>query len=61
MPLAVAYGTYDETYTQVAMKHLASNVSSATLREFPAAHLINFELPDEFNKWMEEWLAELLE
>lgn len=55
IPTAVAYGTYDETYTTQAMKHLASNVSNVTAKEFPAAHIINLELPDEFNDWLGGW------
>ena len=56
MPTAVGYGAYDETYTTAAMKHLGSNIKGATVREFQTAHMINLEVPDEFNEWLSEWL-----
>lgn len=56
IPTAVAYGTYDETYTTAAMKYVASKVKGATVKEFETAHMINLELPDEFNKWLGDWL-----
>ena len=56
VPIAVAYGSYDETYTIVAMKHVGSKVKGATIKEFAAAHMINMEFPEEFNKWLGVWL-----
>jgi pimeloyl-ACP methyl ester carboxylesterase len=61
VPIAVAYGTYDETYTKVAMKHVGSKVPTPTVREFQAAHMINMELPDDFNQWLGKWLEGFLE
>ena len=61
VPMAVAYGVYDESYTQLAMKHLDSKVQTATLKEFRAAHMINMELPDEFNQWLGGWLEQNFE
>jgi carboxypeptidase C (cathepsin A) len=43
------------------MKHVASKVKNSTLREFKTAHMVNMEVPDEFNKWLEGWLEGFLE
>ena len=44
-PVAVAYGTYDETYTNAAMKHVAEKVQGATLKEFKSAHMVSILAP----------------
>lgn len=56
VPVAVAYGIYDETYTIAAMKHVAEKVQGADVKEFAAAHMVNMEFPDEFNAWLAVWL-----
>lgn len=56
VPVAVAIGTLDETYTIAAMKHVASNVKGAQSKEFETAHMVNMEMPDEFNKFLGKWL-----
>ncbi|KAK3707644.1 hypothetical protein LTR37_011992 [Vermiconidia calcicola] len=56
VPVAVSYGVFDETYTTAAMKYLADKVPGATIREFRAAHMVNLEARDEFNKWLSDWL-----
>jgi pimeloyl-ACP methyl ester carboxylesterase len=58
IPVAVGYGTFDETYTTAAMQFLAMNVNGANAREFRTAHMVNLEVPDEFNQWLGEWLEE---
>lgn len=58
IPTAVGYGAFDETYTQMAMKYMAMKVEGANLREFRTAHMVNLEVPDEFNQWLSEWLEE---
>ncbi|KAK5166471.1 uncharacterized protein LTR77_008014 [Saxophila tyrrhenica] len=56
VPVAVAYGAYDETYTVAAMKHLGEHVRNAQVKEFETAHMVSMEMPDEFNKWLGKWL-----
>ena len=58
VPTAVAWGTYDETHTNEAMKHIAQGIKGATLREFRTAHMVNLEDPEGFDKWLEEFLDE---
>ncbi len=56
VPVAVAYGSLDETYTVAAMKHVGETAKSTQVKEFAAAHMVNMEMPDEFNKWLGKWL-----
>ena len=56
VPTAVAYGTYDETETTAAMKHVGASIKDANVKEFKTAHMINLELPDDFNRWLSDWL-----
>ena len=56
VPACVAYGIYDETYTTAAMKYVAMKVQDVTVGEFKTAHMINLEVPDEFNEWLGSWL-----
>lgn len=58
VPVAVSYGTFDETYSIMAMKHVAEKVRGAAVKEFRAAHMVNMEFPDEFNQWLGDWLQE---
>ena len=58
IPVAVAYGVFDETYTTMAMKYIGMKVKEANVREFRTAHMVNLEVPDEFNQWLSEWLEE---
>ena len=56
VPTAVAWGTFDESYTTAAMKYVANQVSGATYKEFETAHMVNLEQPDEINEWLSDWL-----
>lgn len=58
IPVAVAYGVFDETYTKAAMQYLGMKVNGANVREFRAAHMVNLEMADEFNQWLDDWLEE---
>lgn len=60
VPTLVAYGRYDETSTNEAMKYVAQRIPGAKLREFNAAHMINLESSLEFNEWLEEYLEQFL-
>lgn len=55
-PLLVILGTVDDPGTTEAMRHLAHGVSGARLEEFEAAHLINLEHPERFNRVLREHL-----
>ncbi|KAK9320388.1 putative alpha/beta hydrolase [Lipomyces orientalis] len=57
VPVAVAIGTLDETATVAGMRRLCRNVSGAVAKEFCTAHMVNLEAADEFNSWLEAWLA----
>ena len=57
VPTAIAYGTYDESNTTAAMKHISKYIKGAEVKEFEAAHMINMELPDETNEWLDTWLG----
>ena len=56
VPAAVAYGTYDETSITAVMKHIGNTIPGANVKEFRTAHMINLEVPDEFNDWLGAWL-----
>ncbi len=56
VPTAIAWGTFDETFTTEAMKYVAGKVKGAVGKEFEAAHMINLEHPDDFNEFINEWL-----
>ena len=60
IPTLVAWGKYDETNTNEAMKYIAQQVPGAELKEFNTAHMINLESPSEFNGWLEQYLNRLL-
>ena len=56
-PLLVMLGTLDDPGTQGAMRYLASRVPGARLEVFEgAAHLINLEQPDRFNRVLRDFL-----
>lgn len=58
-PLLVMIGTVDERGTQAAMRHLAQNVSGARLENLEgAAHMVNLEQPERFNRLLREFLEE---
>ncbi|KAK9241854.1 putative alpha/beta hydrolase [Lipomyces tetrasporus] len=57
VPVAVAIGTLDETATVAGMRRLCRNVGGAVAKEFCTAHMVNLEVADEFNSWLEAWLA----
>jgi 3-oxoadipate enol-lactonase len=56
IPTAVALGRYDETNTNNGMRLIARKIPGATLTEFPAAHLVNAEVPEDFDRWLEAFL-----
>ena len=55
-PTAIAYGTFDETFTNAAMKHVSEKVRGATLKEFKTAHMVNLEHAQQLNQWLGDWL-----
>ncbi len=56
-PLLVVIGTADEAGTQAACRFLAESVPGARLEVFDgAAHLVNLEQPDRFNRVLREFL-----
>lgn len=56
-PLLVMIGTIDELGTQAAMRHLAESVPGARLETFEgAAHMVNLEQPERFNRLLREFL-----
>ena len=60
IPTLVAWGKYDETNTNEAMKYIAHQVPGAESKEFNTAHMINLESPSEFHAWLEQYLNSLL-
>ena len=58
-PLLVMIGTVDEAGTQSAMRHLAQSVPGARLELFEgAAHMVNMEQPERFNRLLREFIDE---
>ena len=60
IPTLVAWGTYDESNTNEAIKYIAQKIPGAEVKEFNTAHMMNLESPSEFNTWLEEYLNGLL-
>ena len=59
-PLLVMVGTLDEPETQASMRYLAERVPGARLEVFEgAAHMLNLEQPDRFNRVLREFLDEV--
>lgn len=58
IPMAVALGTLDESSTNATMRHIGALVDSAIVQEFDPAHMINLELPDAINTWLDIWLVQ---
>jgi 3-oxoadipate enol-lactonase len=57
VPLLVILGTLDEPGTSAAMRHLAQSVPHARLEAFEsAAHMLNMEQPERFNRVVREFL-----
>jgi 3-oxoadipate enol-lactonase len=59
MPTAVAYGRFDETNTNEAMKLVASKVPGAICKDFPTGHIVTIEAREEYNSWLEAFLKGL--
>ena len=60
VPTLVLIGDLDEAGTQEACRHLAASVSGARLEGFQgAAHMLNLEQPDRFNRVVSEFLGEV--
>ena len=55
-PLLVVLGTLDEPATVDSMRHLARSVPGARLDEREAAHMVNLEHPERFNRILREFL-----
>ena len=56
-PLLVMYATLDEAGTQSHMRHLAASVPGSRLEVFEgAAHMLNLEQPERFNRVLREFL-----
>ena len=55
-PLLVMLGTLDEPATVDSMRYLARTVPGARLEEFEAAHMVNLEHPERFNRVLREFL-----
>jgi 3-oxoadipate enol-lactonase len=56
-PLLVILGELDEPGTSEAMRHLAASVPGAQLEVFEnAAHMLNLEQPERFNRVLREFL-----
>jgi 3-oxoadipate enol-lactonase len=59
-PLLVMIGTLDSPGTQSSMRHLADAVPGAQLEVFEgAAHMINLEQPERFNRVLRTFLDEV--
>ena len=57
MPLLVVLGTLDEPGTSASMRHLAESVPHSRLEPFEgAAHMLNMEQPERFNRLLREFL-----
>ena len=56
VPVALAYGTLDETNTTGAIEYLGRRIAGAEVRAFDTAHMINLEKEDDFNEWLGTWL-----
>jgi 3-oxoadipate enol-lactonase len=55
--LLVMLGTLDEPGTSDAMRHVAASVPGAELEVFEgAAHMLNLEQPERFNRVLRDWL-----
>jgi 3-oxoadipate enol-lactonase len=58
-PLLVMLGALDDPGTSASMRHLAQAVAGARLEVFEgAAHMINLEQPDRFNRLLLEFFGE---
>lgn len=58
-PMLVSWGTFDETFTTESMKAVvaARGPGRAVVgREFATGHMINLEVPGEFNAFVDQWL-----
>jgi 3-oxoadipate enol-lactonase len=56
VPVAVAIGDYDESYTVAAMEFLAKTCKNTEVKRFMSAHMVNLEFPSETNDWLYSWL-----
>lgn len=57
VPVAIAYGTLDETNTTEGMKYASQRIARVESKAFETAHMINLEEEDEFNGWLSSWLC----
>ena len=58
-PLLVMNGTFDDPGTQGSMRHLRDAVPGARYEEFAAAHMMNLEHPEQFNRVLRAFLDEV--
>ena len=56
VPVAVAIGDLDDSWTVAGMKLLAGSCPKSTVKHFDTAHMINLEEPEAFNDWLGSWL-----
>jgi pimeloyl-ACP methyl ester carboxylesterase len=60
VPLLAILGTLDDAGTSGSMRHLADSVPGARLEVFEgAAHMLNLEQPERFNRLLREFLDEV--
>ena len=56
VPVAVGIGRLDETAVISAMEFLGKNILQSEVKYFDTAHMVNLEVPGEFNDWLNGWL-----
>ncbi|MCJ1331780.1 hypothetical protein MMC10_008472 [Thelotrema lepadinum] len=56
IPVGVAIGLFDESWTVAAMEYLGKNSKRSSVVTYNAAHMVNLEFTTEFNDWLEKWL-----
>jgi pimeloyl-ACP methyl ester carboxylesterase len=53
----VIAGTFDILTRPVLSERLAARVPKATLRKLPTGHMVFWEMPDEFNALVREFVT----
>ena len=56
IPVGVAIGLFDESWTVDAMEYLGKNCERSSVVRFNSGHVVNLEFPEEFNSWLGGWL-----
>ncbi|MCJ1230029.1 hypothetical protein MMC12_006700 [Toensbergia leucococca] len=60
VPVAIGIGRFDETSTNGAMRYFHEHAVNSRIKEFDAAHMINLEVPDGFNDWLDNFLDQIM-